>query len=91
MYEETQPNTVDSNRILEDLASRQFLRPHATVGEVLSAAAERLGFCRHAATRALRWLEIRPQQTIGRLRRTELIQLAQSVHRFWLHAAALEV
>jgi hypothetical protein len=82
--------SVDSNHILEDLTRRQFLRPHSAMADVLSAASAALGFCPRAATHAMRWLEINPDLSIGRLRRTELTQLARSIYRFWKHAIATE-
>jgi len=81
---------VDSNKILDDLTCRQFLRPHSSMGDALSAASVALGFCPRAASQALGWLEIDPHLSIGRLRRTELTQLARSIHRFWKQAGALE-
>ena len=81
---------ADSNHILEDLTRRQFLRPHSSIEDVLGVASAALGFCPRAANQALRWLEINPHLSIGRLRRTELTQLARSVYRFWQHANAIE-
>jgi hypothetical protein len=83
--------SVDSDHILDDLTRRQFLRPHSAVEEVLSGSATAIGFCPQAASHALRWLEINPDLSIGRLRRTELTQLARSIYRFWKHANALEM
>jgi hypothetical protein len=77
------PAVVDSDRILQDLTTRQFLRPHGRVEDVLAASAEKLGFCPRAADHAVRWLDIDLSQSVGRLRRTELTQLARSIHRFW--------
>jgi hypothetical protein len=47
----------------------------------------KLGVCPNAAEHALRWLGVKPGTKIGRLRRTELMQLARSIHRFWRQAA----
>jgi hypothetical protein len=81
---------VDSDHILTDLTMRQYLRPHSSVRDVLAASSNAVGFCPRAAEHAMRWLDSDPTQSIGRLRRTELTQLANSIHRFWQHAAALE-
>jgi hypothetical protein len=82
---------VDPDHILTDLTMRQFLRPHSSVRDALAASAQAVGFCPRAAEHALRWLDSDPTQSIGRLRRTELTQLANSIHRFWRHAAAMEM
>jgi hypothetical protein len=82
--------SVDSNRILEDLSRRQFLRPHATIGDALGTASMDLGFCAGAASEALRWLDINPLLSIGRLRRIELTQLARSIYRFWKCTSTVE-
>ena len=81
---------VDSDRILQDLTTRQFLRPQGRVEDVLAASAEALGFCPRAASQAVRRLEIDLSQSVGRLRRTELTQLARSIHRFWRLALTAE-
>ena len=82
------PAVVDSDRILQDLTTRQFLKPHGRVEDVLAASADALGFCPRAASHAVRWLELDLSQSVGRLRRTELTQLARSIHRFWRLATA---
>jgi hypothetical protein len=68
--------------VLADLSTRQFVRPHRPVAEVLADAADKLGTCPAAAARAAAWLDLDLQTAIGRLTRTQLSQLARSVHRF---------
>jgi hypothetical protein len=82
--------SVESNHILDDLTRRQFLHPHLSIADGLAQASAELGFCPRAAAHALEWLEMNPAQSIGRLRRTELTQLARSIYRFWKHALAIE-
>jgi hypothetical protein len=77
---------VDANRILAELSTRQHLHPHRPLGQVLAEAQRDLGFCPGAARAAVEWLRFEPSQAIGRLRRSELIQLARSIHRFWRQA-----
>ena len=72
--------------IIERLQVEQFIRPHQTVGEAMERAREVIGFCPDAAAHALRWLEIDPRGKVGRLRRTELLQLARCVGRAWSEA-----
>ena len=73
----------DSDEILSDLTTRQHLNPRNPLAEVLADAARLVGFCPDAATRALEWLELDPAVAVGRLRRTELTQLARCIYRFW--------
>lgn len=74
---------VDSDAILSHLTTRQHLRPHAPLGEVLDEAIELLGCCPQAVARGTDWMGIQPTRPIGRLRRSELVQLARAIHRFW--------
>ena len=72
--------------LLDALSTRQHLRPHEPVGEALANVGAQLDVCPNASAEALRWLDLDPARSIGRLRRTELMQLARSVHRFWRQA-----
>jgi hypothetical protein len=69
--------------IIERLQAEQFIRPHQTVGEAMERARQVVGFCPDAAAHAMRWLEIDPNRKVGRLRRTELLQLARCLERAW--------
>ena len=71
-----------ADEILSELSTRQFVRPHRPTGEALADVAERVGTCPAAAARALAWLDLDSAAAIGRLTRTQLAQLARSVHRF---------
>jgi hypothetical protein len=75
---------ADPDALLTYLSSRQHLHPHATVHEVLDATIGSMGCCPRAIDRALEWLGIERTRAIGRLRRSELVQLARAVHRFWM-------
>ena len=79
---------VDADRILAELSIRQHLHPHRSLGQVLSEAQRELGFCTGAARAAVEWLRYDAGQSVGRLRRSELIQLARSIHRFWRQSRA---
>ena len=74
---------TSSEKLLDVLTTRQYLTPHERVADVLSRTVNCLGVCPAAVDEAVRWLSIDPAMSIGRLRRTELTQMAQSVHRFW--------
>ncbi|MGB7158655.1 MAG: hypothetical protein WBD40_11350 [Tepidisphaeraceae bacterium] len=74
--------------LLEALSTRQHLRPHERLADALSCASADLGVCPSAIDAAMRWLDLDPARSIGRLRRTELMQLARSIHRFWRQHAA---
>jgi hypothetical protein len=73
----------DSDDILANLTQRQHLQPHRALGPALTDAAEEVGFCPDAAAKAVQWLGLDPAVSIGRLRRTELTQLARCIYRFW--------
>lgn len=78
---------VNAENLLEFLTERQYVAPRSGVKAALDLATDRLGVCPKAAARALAWLEIDPASPIGRLRRTELTQLARCLHRFTKQAA----
>jgi|GEM_PF-4799292 len=78
--------SADADRILADLLARQHLNPHKPLGEVLDAAGSAFSWCPNAVRTAVDWLSLNPDQAVGRLRKTELIQLSRSIHRFWLQA-----
>ena len=83
----TVPGT-DADGILRELTTRQHLTPHRPVGQVVTETAERVGACLVAADRALERLQLDRGQSIGRLRRGELIQLARGMYRLWARALA---
>src|SRR3954447_2204925 len=74
--------------LVQLLTHRQHLRPHLSVREVLEQSTTELGCCPVAIERAVEWLNLDASRPIGRLRRSELLQLARSVHRFWRASAA---
>jgi hypothetical protein len=71
------------DQILTVLTRRQFTHPHAQLRDVLDRTIEEIGCCPIAIDEAMKWLAIDPNQPIGRLRRTELTQLARTIYRFW--------
>jgi hypothetical protein len=75
--------TADEAQILQVLTRRQFTHPHTPLRQALEATIEEVGCCPDAVETAMRWLQMDWNQAIGRLRRTELTQLARSIHRFW--------
>ena len=79
---------VDPDNILAALSTRQHLHPHRPLQQVLAEAQRELGFCMGAAQAAIAWLRLDASLAVGRLRRSELIQLARSIHRFWRQALA---
>jgi hypothetical protein len=82
--------TDSSASVIELLTTRQHLRPHQPVRSVLRDVIDGLGCCPVAVERAVEWLRVDPDQSIGRLRRSELIQLGNAVARFWHRAGAGE-
>ena len=75
--------SADDQQILDVLTRRQFTHPHTPLKEALEATTEELGCCPDAIAAAMQWLQMDWNLPIGRLRRTELTQLARSVYRFW--------
>jgi hypothetical protein len=75
--------SADFANLLDLLTTRQHLYPHEPLSQSLSHTVNSLGVCPIAIDEALRWLGVDPSVAVGRLRRTELTQLARSIHRFW--------
>ena len=73
--------------VVDLLTTRQYLRPHQPLREVLRAAMDELGCCPRAIERALEWLQVDASRAVGRLRRSELVQLGNSISRFWRQAS----
>ncbi len=76
---------VESDDIIDLLTARQHVRPHQSVKAVMEEATRVLGCCPAAIARATDWLRMDTGRAIGRLRRSELLQLARAVYRFWRH------
>ena len=76
---------ADFERLLEILSTHQHLHPHEPVSAALAKTVDEIGVCPNAVEASLRWLNLEGATAIGRLRRTELMQLARTVHRFWRH------
>src|SRR5450432_2734263 len=79
---------VDANAILTYLTARQHLRPLKPIREVLDQTTQAFGCCPAAITRGISWLGIEENRPIGRFRRSELVQLANAIQRFWLQNLA---
>ena len=69
--------------LLNLLTTRQHLWPHEPVNEALSHTVADLDVCPNAIAQSLDRLHLDANQSIGRLRRTELMQLARTIHRYW--------
>jgi hypothetical protein len=74
--------------LLDALTTRQHVAPSEPLAKALGVLTEKLGVCPNAVDQAVAWLGVEPQTSIGRLRRTELIQLARSIHRIWRQQTA---
>ena len=77
---------VDSDAVLDVLTRRQHLHPHKPLRDALQATIDELNCCPVAIERAMQWLQLEWDQPIGRLRRTEIMQLARVIHRMWQQA-----
>jgi hypothetical protein len=69
--------------MLDAFSTYQHLHPHEPLADALAQVRDEQGICPNAIEAAIQWLELDPTKAIGRLRRTELMQLARSIHRFW--------
>ncbi len=81
--------SAEVDDLLGALSTAQYLDPHEPLARSLDRTADALGVCPQAVSHAVGWLAVDPATPIGRLRRTELTQLARSIHRFWRQAAAV--
>jgi hypothetical protein len=77
-----------AERIVDALSERQHLRPHQPISEALAAVGEQLGICALAVGEAVNSLHVDASHPIGRLRRTELMQLGRTIHRLWRQSVA---
>ncbi len=77
---------ADADQLLQAISTRQFLQPHQPLSEALQAISDELAVCPQAIDTAITWLGVDSTTAIGRLRRTELMQLTRSIHRFWQNA-----
>jgi hypothetical protein len=72
---------IASDRLTETLAQLQYLRPHRCVTGAAQEACRKLGIPEMFARQAIAQLGLDPVRLIGRLRRTELCQLARCIRR----------
>jgi len=79
---------IEAEAVLDVLTRRQFLQPHTSLRDVLASTIDEMHCCPLAIERAMQWLGLKWDQPIGRMRRTELMQLARVIHRLWNHAEA---
>jgi hypothetical protein len=74
---------VSSDALLAALTTHQHVHPHDPVAHAVHVIGEALGVCPNAAEAAMSRLQVDGLRSIGRMRRTELIQLARAIHRLW--------
>ena len=77
----------DFQTLLDALSIRQYLTPHELTQRSLARVTHELSVCPQALEQAVEWLGFDGLRAIGRVRRTELMQLARAIHRFWLEQA----
>lgn len=70
-----------ADAILDALTQLQHMRPHLRLDAALLRTQESLRLPAHAVQPTRQRLELDPHTPIGRLRRTELIQLARAIER----------
>ena len=76
------------DRFVELLSEQQHLLPHQSVEQAVAAAGERVGLCPGAGRRGLHVLGIDESTKVGRLQRSELVQLSRTIYRIWRQNAA---
>lgn len=74
---------INVETLLESLTQKQFTHPHRSVASVLQETAEALGGCPAEGAKVMLRLGISAETAIGRLRRTEIMQLSRALHRQW--------
>jgi hypothetical protein len=72
-----------ADRLLAELQRQQHLFPHQLLGEALAQVRGRTGFCPQAGEAAVELLSLDGTRKIGRLRRSEIAQLARTIYRLW--------
>jgi hypothetical protein len=75
------PPTSAADRLIDLLSERQHLRPHEGVATATAHAASLLGIASEVAAKAIEQLGLDGARAVGRLRRTELMQLGRAVYR----------
>src|SRR4051794_18613243 len=80
----------DSDRLVDALSEQQFLKPHQTVKDAVNSVVGQLGVCPDAARVAMEALRVEPATRVGRMRRTELMQLGRALYRHWRQAVVEE-
>jgi hypothetical protein len=73
--------SVDVSTILDALTRWQHVRPRLATMQAAGLVGREVGCCPDIPARAVNWLKLDPSSAVGRLRRTELLQLARSMHR----------
>ncbi len=74
---------LEADRIVGTLQKQQHVNPHQSVGSAICAAQTETGFCQRAGELAMAVLHLDPQRKIGRLKGSELTQLARTIYRLW--------
>lgn len=82
-------STADFDSLLQVLTTRQHLAPHEPLRDSLARTVQDIAVCPNAVALSLSRLQLDPSKSIGRLRRTELMQLARTIHRHWSQAASV--
>ena len=75
------PFDMPGDSVLIEFQTQQHLNPHRPLAEMLETARDAVGFCRHAAGRAIRMLGLDGATKIGRLEKKDLVELSQAIRR----------
>jgi hypothetical protein len=84
-------NDLGARQIADALEQRQYTHPHQLVRDALEEIRESVGFGDDIASEALERMGVNTEAQIGRLRHTELLQLARSIARFWRESVPMAI
>lgn len=77
---------LPAESILRFLSDSQYLDPHQPLKKVLRDAVDSTGVCPDAVAQSLRQLQLDAVLSIGRFRRSDLVQLSQGIYQSWRQA-----
>ena len=78
--------SVEIDQIASEITQQQHLRPHQTIAEAIERAQVSSGHWLSDAGQAIQSLNIDAERQIGRLKRTEIVQLARDIYSYWQQA-----
>jgi len=81
-------SSASAEQLIQALQGRQYVQPHEALGVALGKVRDEMGICPAAIEQGTGLLHANTAQAIGRMRASELKQLARAIHRLWRQAMA---